>query len=375
MTYQEIKQSIQSATENQSEHITLTSAAHELGIDLNSRLERSAFAKAIASHKLTVSVVPIKKIETKLRISKDKKPSLLIFNLREDPLALDLGDLLGFKPRNQDIEKVITNDNLEDTELPHILSFDYALKKDFSPTFPGWLANSHKPRHPNKPSLIYDEKSEYLPHYRYHEFYIETSNLKNNMSDEKIYLVAKEFREEKSSIKQDTYKLIDDVYGYFYPDPSNAGDYEINEWSNDLIKDLNCAFYHLRKINQNHELKEKLEENKISIEAVLKRWFKERWAGKKDLWKDSDEKAYRLISDHSVKINLHEFSITEECKRRNQPGATDAMILIDLLAESNFKKKRDCYRNKKNFIPAFNKAISVRAKELGHNIYSIAKAK
>ena len=375
MTYQEIKESIQSATENQNEHITLTSAAHELGIDLNSRIERSAFAKAIASHNLTISIVPIKKIEIKLRISKDKKPSPLIFNLREDPLALNLDKLIGFYPRKKDIEKIITHDSFEETRLRRILSFDYALAKNLSPIFPEWLANLNNTGQENKLPLIYDEKLEYLSHYRCHEFYIETSSLKNNISDDKIYLIAKEFRGKETLIKKYTSKLIDEEYRNLYPDPSNAGDYVINEWSNDLIKDLNCAFFQLNKINHNPELKHCLKKNSIDIETVLKRWFKKRWAGKKDLRRESIENAYRLIADKEVKIKLDLLGVPNECKDRNQPGATDAMILLDFLAERNLKKDRNCYRNKKNFTPAFNKAISVRAKELGHSIYSIAKAK
>jgi len=372
MTYRELKESLDLAKRASSREklITLTSVSNQLEINLASRVERTALANAASTLDLILYIKPRVKPKIRLRISEEKKQlNLSIASIKEDPLQLNLDALNGFIPRNKDVESILTSNTGKDPEAIKTLSFDLGLI-DASQVFPKWLAHCQKLKAP-----LYQKDID-INHYGHHEFYIEDLDFnQKNISDENLFFLKAEIDNKIDQIKAKTSTLINNLYLGLYPDPDIIGRYETNKWSNRLIKDLNCAFFHLQKIRHDSDLKAELEANDIKMENIIKHWFKNRWEGIKDLRKESAESSYQLIANNNVKIDLEAFDVTQKCKDRNQPSATDSLILIDFLSEQILQKNSKYYRQKDRFIATFDKAISGKNKNLGDVIYSIAKSK
>ncbi|AJY51507.1 hypothetical protein [Halomonas sp. KO116] len=169
-------------------------------------------------------------------------------------------------------------------------------------------------------------------------------------------------------LQSDLELIAKNIHEKTKPNFSNIGDYQINEWSNSVIIDINAAYHHLKnttkKINY-HYLS--------SNDEAIKTWFRERWKGKKGVTAACLRQIPKIVKNENIEIDLDALDVLEEEIFRNQTGATDILILIDISAERRMKKVRS-YLGSEKFNDELIK-VGIKSAELRQAIYSIIKAK
>jgi len=278
----------------------------------------------------------------------------------ENPLSIDIQEADGFSLPFADNDKVLHSLNWK-TAKPLKIALTNPKNNSVTLHTPHSLSLQTS-LHDGRCSLyclcgIDDKRSAY----RNQEFFFQNKTL----SSTKITLDCCYF------LQSDLEKISSYIYKSKFPSFNDVGDYQINVWSNSFIMDINAIYHYLkrnRKI-QNTNSKTTISDN----HQIIKCWFAERWARKKGVTKACLEQIHKIVGNENLGINLESLGVSNEEINRNQRGATDILILIDIAAERR-NKKRQNYLGSQKFHDELIEA-GVEPGELRQAIYSIIKAK
>ncbi|MGM0985024.1 MAG: hypothetical protein ACQEXG_16675 [Pseudomonadota bacterium] len=174
---------------------------------------------------------------------------------------------------------------------------------------------------------------------------------------------------------------IIDLYGIDFND---AGGYEINSWSNELIKDINAAHNYLIKnkllIKNIKEMKDEKQKNEakkniLLWEARIRSCLEYRWRNKKNISRTVCFNHIPKIITESLnlplKLNLLVADDLHKERNRNRKNATDLILLLDIAAEKCFKDEKG-FQNRNQAEELFAK-IGIEVEQHRTAIYSIIK--
>jgi len=308
--------------------------------------------KTIARNNIYLIILPKQPIEIGIRLPKNQYTR--IFNrIKENSLNIDPEALDGFIPSTENNEKILRTLNWK-TSSPSLVVYTNSKQNFITAKSPYTLA-SKTVHHEGKcnhycPCGIQAERHDYM----HQEFYfINITSQRTNIELDEIYF-----------IDSDVEKMKNYLYGELKPDFNDIGDYQSNQWSNQLIKDINAIHHHLQKNNMLNNSKDK----KIAQKKV-KSWLEERYRAKK-LTANCLDQIPKIVTDfHSEAINFeavleeeiknlnttnklaHEHFVikaTSEKRTRNRKKSTDLIVLIDIIAEKHYKGKQEIKETKKN---------------------------
>ncbi|OJA07240.1 hypothetical protein [Halomonas sp. QHL1] len=332
--------------------ISVKEAIKHLGFKLD------VLASAASETYSSLIVIPPNKIFLAIRYPKDYQRGIFD-RQKKDSLSLNLEKINGFITSPEDIEKTLHSLNWSTSKPIKAVRTDPKSNSAIIST-PYSMAHEEK-FHQKKIQHGDSSLLDLIRSYKNQEFYFKKGALKNT----KITLNNCFF------IESEIQKIKSHIYASLEPNFEDISDYQINEWSNSLIIDINAIYHHLQKDSIKEIISSKTTNS--DKKKIITAWFGERWAGRKGVTKASLDQAHKIVGNENVKINLNTLGVTGEDIKRNQAGAPDILILIDVAAERRNKKIQD-YLGSDKFHDELIKA-GVEPGDLRQAIYSIIKGK
>lgn len=275
----------------------------------------------------------------------------------DNPLSIDIEDADGFTLSPVDSEKVLRIRNWKTVRPQQIawLTHNYRsvdLHTPYSLSLQQRLHEGECP--PNCVCGIEDRRNAY----KNQEFFFKNKPLHSAQADLNNFYI----------LQSDLALIAKNILEKTNPNFKDIGNYQVSEWSNSFIIDINAAFHHLKNTTKKNN-------NQFynTNEEAIKAWFEERWKSKKGVTAACLRQIHKIVKNEDIGIDLDALDVSKEEVSRNQTGATDILILIDIAAERRMKKVRS-YLGSDNFHDELIKA-GITTAELRQAIYSIIKAK
>ncbi|MFW2132547.1 hypothetical protein [Ectothiorhodospira haloalkaliphila] len=304
-------------------------------------------------------VFPRQAISIGLRFPRHYRPGIFD-RTGENPLRIDIGKVDGFIPSHNDIEKILLSGEWG-TSTPVKVATANPTRSRITASDPYHLALKSPAYHALSGKHYHNHIDDYIWPYHNHELYFKDNDSTTNttIALSGCFLL----RSDLASINKRHHAL----YG-----PKNydqVGDYQINKWSNMLIRDLHAVHWHLYHCGG----LERLEKNSINPKTAIKIWINERWQNNKNVTRECLEQAPHLCL-HGQTPSNHDISLEGFSKERlsRNKGVPDLLKIIDIFAERYISDQRG-YNDSESCYDSLNE-IGVQKKTLQQAIYSIIKA-